>query len=469
LKSLFYKSAQEIVTLIRSKKLSPVELMEQTLQRIEAANPILNAFVSVRAERAIDEAKILAERLTSNQVIGPLIGIPIGIKDLEDVKGMVTSFGSVPYKNNIAQRDSIQVARLKAAGAIVVGKTNTPEFGFTGFTKNMLYGVTRNPWNTERTPGGSSGGSAAAVAGGMVPMATGSDAGGSIRIPASYSGCFGLKTSFGRIPRGPFPLLQTHSIWCMGPLTRTVKDAALYLDSVSGYHPCDPDSLPSPEYSFLKGIENIPINLRIAFSSTLGYAKVQKDVMSLVENAVTSFEEMGYKIELWQGTLPDTGETWSKLINCDLYAQLYHDLDKNREKMGKTLVNSLDQIKSFSIDDFIKAQKVRTELNQIMGDLFERFDLLITPTMPTEAFAAKGPPPAEIDGHPIPLLGAVAFTYPFNLSGHPAASVPAGLTKNGLPAGLQIIGPRQRDDLVLQASYAYEQMRPWDDHWPSIG
>ena len=443
--------------------------MEQTLQRIEAVNPVLNAFVSVRAEQAMDEANTLAERLGSNEVIGPLVGIPIGVKDLEDVKGIVTSFGSVPYKNNIAQRDSIQVARLKAAGAIIMGKTNTPEFGFTGFTKNMLYGVTRNPWNTERTPGGSSGGSAAAVSGGMVPMATGSDAGGSIRIPASYSGCFGLKTSFGRIPRGPFPLLQTHSIWCMGPLTRTVKDAALYLDCVSGYHPSDPDSLPSPEYSFLQCIENIPTNLKIAFSPTLGYARVQKDVMSLAENAVSSFEDMGHNVELWKNALPDTGETWSKLINCDLYAQLYQDLEKNREKMGKTLVNSLDQIKSFSINDFIKAQEVRTKLNEIMEDLFESFDLLITPTMPTEAFAAKGPPPAEIDGHPIPLLGAVAFTYPFNLSGHPAATVPAGLTKNGLPAGLQIIGPRQRDDLVLKASYAYEQMRPWNDRWPHIG
>ena len=431
-------------------------------------NSVLNAFISLRAEQAMDEAKTLAERLSSNEATGPLCGIPIGVKDLEDVKGMVTSFGSVPYQNNIAQRDSIQVARLKAAGAIIVGKTNTPEFGFTGFTKNMLYGVTRNPWNTERTPGGSSGGSAAAVAGGMVPIATGSDAGGSIRIPASYSGCFGIKTSFGRIPRGPFSLLQSHSIWCMGPLTRTVKDAALYLDCVSGYHPSDPNSLPFPEYSFFKTIEEIPINLRIAFSPSLGYARVQKDVLSLAESAITSFEDMGHKVEPWQGSLPDTGEIWSQLFNCDLYAQLYHDLDKNRQRMGKTLVNSLDQIKSFSINDFIKAQKVRSKLNEIMRNIFERFDLLITPTMPTEAFAAKGPPPAEIDGHPIPLLGAVAFTYPFNLSGHPAASVPAGFTKNGLPAGLQIIGPRHRDDLVLQASYAYEQMRPWDKHWPHI-
>jgi aspartyl-tRNA(Asn)/glutamyl-tRNA(Gln) amidotransferase subunit A len=196
---------------------------------------------------------------------------------------------------------------------------------------------------------------------------------------------------------------------------------------------------------------------------------VQKDVMSLVEKAAKRFEEMGHIVEYWEGSLPDVGETWSKIFNCELYSQLHQYLDKNREEMGKTLVNSLDQVKSFSMEDHIEAQKVRTELNQIMGDLFERFDLLLTPTMPTEAFASKGPPPAEIDGHPIPLLGAVAFTYPFNLSGHPAATVPVGLTKNGLPAGLQIIGPRQRDDLVLQASHAYEKMRPWDDHWPSIG
>jgi aspartyl-tRNA(Asn)/glutamyl-tRNA(Gln) amidotransferase subunit A len=466
---MFYKSAQELVRRIKSKELSPIELMELTLQRIETVNPILNAFVSVRAEEAIDEARTITEHLASGNEGGPLMGIPIGVKDLEDVKGMVTSFGSIPYKNNVAQEDSTQVARLKAAGAIVVGKTNTPEFGFTGFTKNMLHGVTRNPWNTSRTPGGSSGGSAAAVAGGMVPVATGNDAGGSIRIPASYSGCFGLKTSFGRIPRGPFSLLQTYPLWCMGPLTRTVKDAAIYLDCVSGYHSSDPASLPLPERSFLQCIEGMPMNLKIAFSPTLGYARVQKDVMSLVEKAVKDFEEMGHRIEFWHVPLPDTGETWSKLFNFELYCQLHHDLDKNRAEMGKTLVNSLDQIKSFSIEDHIKAQAVRTELNQILGALFEKFDLLITPTMPTEAFAAKGPPPADIDGHPIPLLGAVAFTYPFNLSGHPAATVPAGLTRNGLPTGLQIIGPHQRDDLVLQVSHAYEQMRPWNDHWPSIG
>ena len=467
--SLHYRSARELISLIRSKDLSPLELMEKTLRRIEAVNTVLNAFVSTRAEQAMDEARAMTERLASGKEPGLLAGIPIGVKDLEDVKGMVTSFGSIPYKDNVARCDSIQVSRLKAAGAIVVGKTNTPEFGSTAFTKNRLYGMTRNPWDTKRTPGGSSGGSASAVAGGMVPMATGSDAGGSIRIPASYSGCFGLKTSFGRIPRGPFPLLQLHTLWCLGPLARTVGDAALYLDCVAGYHPSDPESLPPPARSFQKCLDTTPTGLRIAFSPTLGYAKVKGDVMRKVEEAVTCFEDMGHRVEPWGASLPDVGEAWSKLMDCEIYAQVHEGLERNRQEMGRTLVKSLDDARSFSLRDHVEAQKVRTELNQIMWDLFERFDLLLTPTMPTEAFAAGGPPPAEIDGHPIPLLGTVAFTYPFNLSGHPAASVPAGLTKNGLPVGLQIVGPRQRDDLVLQASHAYEQVRPWNDNWPAVG
>jgi len=466
---MHHLSARELVRLIGTKELSPLDLMEETLRRIEAINPILNAFVSLRVDEALNEARLMAEQLASSKELLPLQGIPIGVKDLEDVKGMVTSFGSVPYRNNVARINSIQVARLKEAGAIVVGKTNTPEFGFTGFTKNLLYGVTRNPWNIERTPGGSSGGSAAAVVGGMVPVATGSDAGGSIRIPASYSGCFGLKTSFGRVPRGPLFLLHAHPLWCMGPLTRTVEDAALYLDCVAGYHPCDPESLPNPDQSFLKNLHSIPRNLRIAFSPTLGYATVQKDVMTKAEEAAACFADMGYSVDLWQGSLPDVGEAWSRLLDLDLYCRIHQDVDKNRKEMGKTLVHALDQVKSFSVEDHLEAQKTRTELNRIMEDVFDQFDLLLTPTMPTEAFAAKGPPPGDIDGHPIPLLGAVAFTYPFNLSGHPAATVPAGFTENGLPVGLQIIGPRHHDDLVLQASYAYEQMRPWNDKWPSIG
>jgi Asp-tRNA(Asn)/Glu-tRNA(Gln) amidotransferase A subunit family amidase len=244
--SIQEKSAVELARLIHCGEISPIEVMEEALRRIDEINPLLNAYVSLRAEEAFDEAKAMTEDLVAGKDPGKLAGIPIGVKDLEDVKGMVTSFGSVPFKDHRAVDDSIQVARLRRAGAIVVGKTNTPEFGYTGFTKNLLYGVTRNPWDLELTPGGSSGGSAAAVAACMVPAATGSDAGGSIRIPASYSGCFGLKPSFGRIPLGPVPFLQMHNLLTLGPITRTVEDAALYMDCVAGYHPADPTSLPHP-------------------------------------------------------------------------------------------------------------------------------------------------------------------------------------------------------------------------------
>jgi aspartyl-tRNA(Asn)/glutamyl-tRNA(Gln) amidotransferase subunit A len=465
---LHFDSATALAEAVRSKEISPGEIIKEALRRVEAVNPQLNAFVALRAEQALEEAEKMSERIAAGEDPGPLAGIPIGVKDLEDVAGMVTSFGSIPFKDNLAKRDSAQVARLKRAGAIVLGKTNTPEFGFTGFTRNRLFGITRNPWNLERTPGGSSGGSAAAVAAGMVPLATGSDAGGSIRIPASYSGCFGIKPSFGRIPLGPSDPLHMTGTWTLGPLCRTVMDAALYLDCTAGYHPADPGSLPPPAVSYRACLHETPSNLRIAFSPTLGYARVQKDVAALAEQAVQSFEEMGHHVELWQGTLPEVGMAWVQLMSAELYALLRKDFDRIREDLGRTLAATLEQARLLSMDNLVETQEVRTRLNQSLWELFERFDLLLTPTMPTEAFGAKGPPPSEVDGHPIPLLGAVAFTYPFNLSGHPAATVPAGLTPSGLPAGLQIVGPRHRDDLVLQAACMYEQIRPWKNHRPPL-
>jgi aspartyl-tRNA(Asn)/glutamyl-tRNA(Gln) amidotransferase subunit A len=209
----------------------------------------------------------------------------------------------------------------------------------------------------------------------------------------------------------------------------------------------------------------MPKGVKIAFSPKLGFARVQKDVMARVEEAVAAFEEMGHRVELWDGVFPDVADTWSNLMDCEIYGMLCQSLERNRKDMGRTLVQSLDKVQGFSLRDLIGAQKLRTSLSRVLWDIFERYDLLMTPTMPTEAFGAKGPPPSEIDGHPVPLLWAVAFTYPFNLSGHPAASVPAGLTEGGLPVGLQIIGPHHRDDWVLQAAHAYEQARPWGGQW----
>ena len=468
MKSISYKPAWELAELIRNKALSPVQLMKKTLERIESVNPVINAFVEIRANQAMAEAEKIEEQINNGVAPGPLAGIPVGVKDLEDVEGMVTSFGSIPYKDNVAKQDSVQVARLRQAGAIIVGKTNTPEFGFTGFTKNRLYGVTRNPWNRERTPGGSSGGSAAAVAAGMVPLATGSDAGGSIRIPACYSGCFGIKPTFGRIPMGPSDRLHMTRTWTLGPLTRSVLDAALYLDCTAGDHPADPESLSRPSSPYLETLKRQPGALKIGFSPDLGYARVQKDVMTLVEKAVVEFEKMGHQVGIWNDPLPDLSTAWSDLMNWELCGQLHEDLERIRPELGRTLAQSLDSAKSLFIHDHLHIQKLRTTLNRILWKGFNDFDLLLTPTMPTEAFAAKGPPPAEIDGEPIPLLGAVAFTYPFNLSGHPAATLPIGLTDLGLPAGLQIIGPRHHDARVLQTAYQYEQASPWCDRRPDI-
>jgi aspartyl-tRNA(Asn)/glutamyl-tRNA(Gln) amidotransferase subunit A len=468
MESIHHMSATQLAGLIRAKKLSPVAVTEETLARIEAVNPLINAFVTMRPDQAMEEARDLEARIAKGIDPGPLAGVPIGVKDLEDVEGMVTSFGSIPYKDNLSDHDSVQVARLRRAGAIVVGKTNTPEFGFTGFTKNRLYGVTRNPWHPERTPGGSSGGSAAAVAAGMVPLATGSDAGGSIRIPACYSGCFGLKPTYGRIPLGPLRCLHTTRTWTLGPLSRTVEDAALYLDCAAGYHPADPDALPRPPVPYTELLKKPLTGLKIGFSPDLGYARAQKEVMTLIEKAVVSFEAMGHHVDIWSGSLPDVSQAWSDLMNRELYGQLYHDLYRIRPELGRTLVRCLDSVNDRSLEDRVRIQEIRSELNRILWKLFERFDLLLTPAMPTEAFSAKGPPPKAIDGHPIPLLGAVAFTYPFNLSGHPAATVRAGLTRSGLPVGLQIVGQRHRDDLVLQAARLYEKAFPWNDCWPDV-
>jgi aspartyl-tRNA(Asn)/glutamyl-tRNA(Gln) amidotransferase subunit A len=466
---LYFNSARAILEMIRSGKISPLELMKETLSRIEKTNPHLNAFTNLYPEQALEQARQMTEKLSSGHKPGPLYGLPIGVKDLEDVKGMITSFGSVPFRENIAQADSTQVSRLRAAGAIVVGKTNTPEHGFTGFTKNRLFGTTRNPWNLKKTPGGSSGGSAAAVAGGMISMATGSDAGGSIRIPASYSGCFGLKPSAGRIPFGPTALLYMSEICVAGPLTRCVEDAAIYLDCVAGYHPSDPKSVPHPGSSFVECLDHLPKGLRIAFSPTLGFARVQKDILKQVEGGVKCFECMGHTVELYEEDLFDPSEGWSLLMNMDIYAQIRDALEKHAGDMGRALVNALSLMKSVTMGEIIQANLIRTEFNRVLWRLFDRYDLLLTPTMPTDAFNAEGPPPMEIDGCPIDLLGAVAFTYPFNLSGNPAASVPVGFSDKGLPVGLQIVGPKYRDDLVLQAARAFELAMPWQGNRPPIG
>ena len=458
----------DLVHRLGRRELSPVELMRVTLARIAATHEQLNAFVALRDESALLADARLAEARIARGEARPLEGVPLGVKDLEDACGLVTTHGSLPFKNNLAERDSLQVERLRAAGAIVVGKTNAPEFGWTAITKNLLFGETRNPWRLDRTPGGSSGGSSAAIAAGVVAMATASDGGGSVRLPATFTGCFGLKPSFGRIPHGPDALWVTIDTAGHGPLTRTVEDAALHLDVTVGEHPLDPSSLPHPGVSYRSVLRQLKPNCRIGFSPDLGYAVVQSDVAETVETAALVFQELGHSLEIVKGGPPELGRDWGFANAFESAAKLHALLPEHEGEFGRQFIAGVKQGWQMTPERWAAAQRRREELNRWCADVFARYDLLLTPTAPYDPPPAKGPFPTELEGRRLALASVAGFTIPFNLSWHPAATVRAGFSKAGLPVGLQIVGPRHRDDLVLQAAFAFEQARPWAHQWPAL-
>ena len=466
-------SLTELLDVLATREASCVELMTATLDRVEATQAKLNAVVSQRprADLLADAEAADARRAAGDA--RPLEGVPLGVKDLEDVAGMVTSMGSRVFRNSIAETDSTQVARLRAAGAIIVGKTNTPEFGFTAITKNPLFGVTRSPWNPERTPGGSSGGSSAALAGGVLPLVTSSDGGGSIRIPASFTGAFGLKPSQGRIPRGPMKAWDYGSTSVYGPLTRTVEDGALFLDLVAGPSPCDPGSLPHPGLSYREVLESaLPSSIRIAWSPDLGYASVQSDVARVAADAAAVFDRAGLPIEPLEehvpGGPPMLTAAWGTLGNFLIAGQIHEALRSQRQDMTHSFAEALERSWEMTPETFGAAARERGRLNGWCGDVFDRFDLLLTPTVPYDPPPARGPFPTRTEGREQVPAGVAAFTIPFNMSGHPAATVRAGLSDAGLPVGLQIVGPRHRDDLVLRAARLFERERPWHPNWPEV-
>jgi aspartyl-tRNA(Asn)/glutamyl-tRNA(Gln) amidotransferase subunit A len=464
---LLSRSLCEVTALLQQRELSPVDLMEATLRRIAETQPSLNCFTAMRdGDDCLRDARAAAERIARGEA-RPLEGVPLGVKDLENAAGLTTSYGSLPFKDNLAESDSIQVERLRAAGAIVVGKTNAPEFGYTAITKNLIYGVTRNPWDVERSPGGSSGGSSAAIAGGVVTLATASDGGGSVRIPASLTGCFGLKGSYGRIPNGPFDLWVMDDTAVQGPLTRCAEDAALHLDLVVGAHPLDPNSLPHPGLSYRETLRDLPSGLRIGFSPDLGYAVVQSDVAEVVADAAHAFQELGHHVEIVKEGPPEPGWDWGFMGAFELLARLHHLLPEHEADFGRAFLQGIKAGAQMTPERWGKIRERREELNRWCAGVFDRYDLLLTPTIPFDPHPAKGPFPAEVEGRRQPTASIGSFTMPFNLSWHPAATVRAGLSRAGLPAGLQIVGPRHRDDRVLQAAWAYEQVRPYSHDWPS--
>jgi aspartyl-tRNA(Asn)/glutamyl-tRNA(Gln) amidotransferase subunit A len=389
-------------------------------------------------------------------------GVPVLVKDLEDAAGMPTTHGSVVYKHNMAAGDSIHVERLRAAGAVIVGKATASEFGLVPYTATKLHGVTRNPWNLERTPGGSSGGPAAAVAGGLVPAATASDGGGSIRIPAHYTGLVGLKGTWGRVPRGPRARngpLTSH--W--GTVSRSVRDTARWFGVVSGYHPRDPFSLPRIDgWEEELGTRNLR-GLRVAFAPDLGGAarletEVQRVVTEAGEHLIgeTGMRKVDARIDI-----PENATRWATAGAPGLFNDLKDFWPDRADDLTYEIRQSMMFMEHYRVWHAASVDKFRVLMNEAMADVFEQCDVLLCAVNPHEAFVAEGPMPSKVEGERVGRPNNGVLTIPGNIAGYPAISIPAGLTSNGLPVGLQAYTRRHDDQLLLDLALVLERVRPW--------
>jgi aspartyl-tRNA(Asn)/glutamyl-tRNA(Gln) amidotransferase subunit A len=463
--NLVWRSALECATLIRDKQLSPVELTEAILARVETLNPRLNAFCLVThdvARRAAREAEIAVMK---REPLGPLHGVPISLKDVIYTRGIRTTGGSRLYADLVPEEDAVAVLRVKAAGAVLLGKTNTSEFGHKAITENPLFGITRNPWDPSRTPGGSSGGAAAAVAAGLGPVALGTDGGGSVRIPAAFCNLIGFKPSYGRVPQHPgFPGWEHVSH--VGPLARSVRDAALVMDVIAGSDDRDRESLPGEGGSYLEACESGVDGLNVAWTPDLGYARVDPVVLELCGDAAAEFETLGCHVEVVNPGWENPEDAFATLIAAQFYAAWSDELPAAEAKLDPTLVKLVRKGGTVSARDYVKALGRVRAYWQDVRTFLERFDLLLTPTTAVAPFAAGTWTLRDIDGERVSPLGWMPFTYPFNLTGQPAASVPAGFTADGLPVGLQIVGRRHADRMVLAACAAFEAARPWSVRRP---
>ena len=456
------RTVVELAQAVRGGEHKATALLDECLAAIDSKNGALNAFVHVDADLARQAAEAVDEAVARGDDPGPLAGVPFGVKDLEDCAGMPTSHGSLLFKDRgPVDEDSVHVARLRAAGAVPVGKTAAPEFGVTAFTHTKAWGTTRNPWDPARTPGGSSGGSAAAVASGMVPFCTASDGGGSTRIPAAFTGLVGLKPSFGRIPHPRSAVSETS---CYGALTTTVVDAARHLDLAAGPHDKDRASLPPPTVSYERAIEELDVRgLRTAWSVDMGFAVVDDEVAELSHGAADALvRAAGLSLVDRPFSPTNPMRTWLSAGAADLWNELEDGMWPERQDDFTGLVRaSLRRTHDWTLPRFARALEHRQRLEEEVAELFDDIDVLLTPTTAMPAFLAEGPLPMEIGGRDASASGPVPFTMLANLCWNPAVSVPAGTTAAGLPVGLQIIGRRHADEIVLRLARLFEQARPW--------
>jgi aspartyl-tRNA(Asn)/glutamyl-tRNA(Gln) amidotransferase subunit A len=458
---LSFAEATVLVQAIRNRQLSPVELLDDILRRAERLQPALTAFITIDAERARATARAAEQAVMDHQPLGALHGLPVPVKDLEPTQGLRTTSGSKFFENYVPDFDGGVASKLRVAGAIIFGKTNTPQFGHKDSCDNLLGPPARNPWNRERTPGGSSGGAAAAVAAGICPVAHGSDGAGSIRIPACLCGVFGYKPSLGLVPYWPNPdfwAARSHN----GPIARTVRDAALLLNGIAGADPRDAVSIPSPVSDWLPVCEAPDLRgLKAAWSPDFGYAAVDLEVRRITAGAAARFTELGCSVEEVSVPWQDPAD-WASLL-WDFQSAI-RNMDRARQHPEWIEPSFLEQIEhgaSASALDLGHAQLARTAFYEQARTFMDRFDLLLTPQMPCVAWPVDKPP-TTIDGRPTPrMFDHLPFTYPFNLTGWPAASVPCGFNSEGLPVALQIVTGRHQDVRCLQAAAAFEVLQPW--------
>ncbi len=475
-----YMSAYEMAEKIRNQELSSEEITEIIIERIEKINPIINTYCTTTFDLAREAAKKADDAVKKGEKIGLLNGIPVSIKDETETKGIRTTYGSLLFENNIPMKDEAVVKRLRDAGVVILGKTNTPAFGYKGETDNLIFGVTKNPWNLERTTGGSSGGAAGAVASGLGPIAIGSDGGGSIRLPSCFCGIYGFKSTFGRVPQSGMKLLGylgtfTHK----GPLVRYVKDAALTLDIIAGQDDSDRYSVPKPKYSYLEKIDEKPTRLKIGYSLDLGFAEaLDPEVEKSVLNGIQKFEKFGWSTEKSRIKLMNPELTFLTIWSSGFAYALGPYLAAMKDKMEPGLVDMINRGYEFSTKEIKIAEIQRETIYEEICKIFRKIDILITPTLACSAFELGKSGIIEeetmktsviINGKKMTAAGWLPFTYPFNASGHPAASIPCGWSSDGLPIGMQIVGKRFDELTVLQVSKAFEEVAPWQDKRPNFG
>ncbi len=463
---LAYKPATELAELIRTKQLSPVEYMQFVLARIEALDPQVNAFAYLAADKALQSARTAEAHLMSGERIGRLHGLPVTIKDLAITRDMPTQQGSFIYEGNQPTEDTPIVPRLQDEGAIILGKTTTSEFGWTGVSHSPLTGITHNPWKHGFNAGASSAGAGAATAAGFGPLHQGSDGAGSIRMPAHFCGVFGLKPSFGRVPNYPVSTgdMTSHN----GPLTRTVADAALFLEVMAGPHPLDYTTLEAGPAAYQARLHEGIKGKRIAYSPDLGHARVDPEIAALVKAAAHRFTELGAIVEEVPTPWAAPGPDLIRFFWAAHLTRLKPQLAKWQAKMDPGLVACINAATDVSVADYQLARERKMAYVAAIHRWFQDWDFLLTPAVSVAAFPAEKLMPGHWPQHDWDWVSWAEFSYPFNMAWNPAASVPCGFTADGLPVGLQIVGRRFDDLGVLQASAAFETVQPWAGKIPAM-